>query len=159
MYIKQYMKCQKGSLPQLLYNFSSSYYSFNKVLLIFFFFFLADPDNPFRKSLVSNILSPEGNSASIPCLATDPSLENLQLITCSSKALASGLQFSSSLEQGIIIHNTQRSYEGCYVCTGRLKETNVRSHDYHLTVRPGKKLETACNDSPEYYLFLCRSES
>lgn len=105
-----------------------------------FFFFLADPDNPFRKSMVSNILSREGNSASIPCLATDPSLENLQLKTCSSKALASGLQFSSSLEQGIIIHNTQKSYEGCYVCTGRLKETNVRSHDYHLTVRPGKKL-------------------
>lgn len=96
-----------------------------------------------------NILSREGNSASIPCLATDPSLENLQLKTCSSKALASGLQFSSSLEQGIIIHNTQKSYEGCYVCTGRLKETNVRSHDYHLTVRPGKKLD----DSPWYYRF------
>lgn len=90
--------------------------------------------------MVSNILSREGNSASIPCLATDPSLENLQLKTCSSKALASGLQFSSSLEQGIIIHNTQKSYEGCYVCTGMLKETNVRSHDYHLTVRPGKEL-------------------
>lgn len=90
--------------------------------------------------MVFNILSREGTSASIPCLATDPSLENLQLKTCSSKALASGLQFFSSLEQGIIIHNTQKSYEGCYVCTGRLKETNVRSHDYHLTVRPGKKL-------------------
>lgn len=142
MYIKQYMECHKGSLPQLLYSISSRYYSFNKVLLIFFgFFFLADPDNPFRKPMVSNIISREGYSASIPCLATDPSLENLQLKTCSSEALASGLQFSSSLEQGIIIHNTQKSYEGCYVCTGRLKEANVRSHIYHLTVRPGKKLD------------------
>lgn len=155
IYIKRYIKYHKGSVlttctvPQLLHPFSSSYYSLNKVLLnFFFFFFLADPDNPFRKSMVSNILSPEGNSASIPCLATDPSLENLQLKTCSSKALASGLQFSSSLEQGIIIQNTQKSYEGCYVCTGRLKETNVRSHDYHLTVRPGKKLQAACDDSP-----------
>lgn len=127
------------AVPQLLY--ALSYNSLNKVPL---HFFLADPDNPFRKSMVSNILSREGDSASIPCLATDPSLENLQLKTCSSKALASGLQFSSSLEQGIIIHNTQKSYEGCYVCTGRLKETNVRSHDYHLTVRPGKKLSRAC---------------
>ncbi|XP_003973982.2 mast/stem cell growth factor receptor Kit isoform X1 [Takifugu rubripes] len=100
------------------------------------YIYVKDPDNPFRKSMVSNILSREGDSASIPCLATDPSLENLQLKTCSSKALASGLHFSPSLEQGIIIHNTQKSYEGCYVCTGRLKETNVRSHDYHLTVRP-----------------------
>lgn len=103
--------------------------------------------------MVSNILSREGDSASIPCLATDPSLENLQLKTCSSKALASGLQFSPSLEQGIIIHNTQKSYEGCYVCTGRLKETNVRSHDYHLTVRPGVHID-AFSVSP-----LCRSDS
>lgn len=102
--------------------------------------------------MVSNILSREGDSASIPCLATDPSLENLQLKTCSSKALASGLQFSPSLEQGIIIHNTQKSYEGCYVCTGRLKETNVRSHDYHLTVRPGK-----CIDAFSVFLFAGRT--
>uniref|UniRef100_A0A674NV80 receptor protein-tyrosine kinase n=1 Tax=Takifugu rubripes TaxID=31033 RepID=A0A674NV80_TAKRU len=123
----------------------------NKVPL--HFFFLADPDNPFRKSMVSNILSREGDSASIPCLATDPSLENLQLKTCSSKALASGLHFSPSLEQGIIIHNTQKSYEGCYVCTGRLKETNVRSHDYHLTVRPGKRIDA-------FSVFpLCRSDT
>lgn len=97
--------------------------------------------------MVSNIISREGNITFIPCLATDPSLENLQLKTCSNKALAPGLQFSSSLEQGIIIQNTQKSYEGCYVCTGRLKETNVQSHNYFLTVRPGKKLRPACDDS------------
>lgn len=91
--------------------------------------------------MVFNILTREGDAASIPCLATDPSLENLRLETCSNRALASGLQFTSSLEQGIIIHNTQKAYEGCYVCTGRLREEHVKSHDYYLTVRPGKVME------------------
>ncbi|XP_051232791.1 mast/stem cell growth factor receptor kita isoform X2 [Dicentrarchus labrax] len=100
------------------------------------YIYVKDPDNPFRKSMVLNILAREGDNASIPCLATDPSLDNLRLETCSSRALASDLQFSGSLEQGIIIHNTQKAYEGCYVCTGRLREENVRSHDYYLTVRP-----------------------
>uniref|UniRef100_A0A673AZ50 receptor protein-tyrosine kinase n=1 Tax=Sphaeramia orbicularis TaxID=375764 RepID=A0A673AZ50_9TELE len=99
--------------------------------------FVKDPDNPFRKSMVSKILTREGDTASIPCLATDPSLDNLHLETCSSKALASGLQFTASLQQGIIIHNTQKAYEGCYVCKGRLREEDVKSHDYILTVKPG----------------------
>lgn len=98
--------------------------------------YVKDPDNPFRKSMVFKILTRVGDNASISCLATDPSLDNLRLEACSSRALASGLQFSASLEQGIIIHNTQKAYEGCYVCTGRLREKNVRSHDYYLTVRP-----------------------
>lgn len=101
-------------------------------------FLLADPDNPFRKSMVFNILTRVGDTVSIPCLATDPSLDNLRLETCERRALASGLQFSASLEQGIVIHNTQKAYEGCYVCTGRLREEYVRSHDYSLTVKPGK---------------------
>lgn len=87
--------------------------------------------------MVSKILTREGDSASIPCLATDPSLDNLHLETCSSTALASGLQFTASLEQGIIIHNTQKAYEGCYVCRGRLREEDVTSHNYFLTVKPG----------------------
>lgn len=101
---------------------------------------LADPDNPFRKSMVFNILTREGDTASIPCLATDPSLDNLRLETCSRRALASGLQFSASLEQGIIIHNIKKSYEDCYVCTGALQGEYVRSHNYYLTVKPGKML-------------------
>lgn len=100
--------------------------------------FLADPDSPFRKSMVFNILTRVGDTASIPCLATDPSLDSLRLETCSSSALASGLQYSASLEQGIIIHNTQKAYEGCYVCTGKLREKHIRSRDYYLTVKPGK---------------------
>ncbi|TKS75028.1 Mast/stem cell growth factor receptor [Collichthys lucidus] len=98
--------------------------------------YVKDPDNPFRKSMVFNILTREGNTASIPCLATDPSLDSLRLETCSSKDLASGLQFSPNLEQGILIHNTQKAYEGCYVCAGRLGEQDVKSHHYFLTVKP-----------------------
>lgn len=88
--------------------------------------------------MVYNILTREGNTASIPCLATDPSLDSLRLETCSSQDLASGLQFSPNLEQGILIHNTQKAYEGCYVCAGRLGEQHVKSHHYFLTVKPGK---------------------
>ncbi|XP_026201200.1 mast/stem cell growth factor receptor kita isoform X2 [Anabas testudineus] len=98
--------------------------------------YVRDPNNPFRRSLVNNILTREGENASMSCLATDPSLENLHLETCSGTALASGLQYTVSLEQGIIIQNTQKTYEGCYVCTGRLGEKHVRSHDYTLIVKP-----------------------
>uniref|UniRef100_A0A4W6CCD5 receptor protein-tyrosine kinase n=1 Tax=Lates calcarifer TaxID=8187 RepID=A0A4W6CCD5_LATCA len=100
------------------------------------YIYVRDPDSPFRKSMVFNILTRVGDTASIPCLATDPSLDSLRLETCSSSALASGLQYSASLEQGIIIHNTQKAYEGCYVCTGKLREKHIRSRDYYLTVKP-----------------------
>uniref|UniRef100_A0A8C5E241 receptor protein-tyrosine kinase n=1 Tax=Gouania willdenowi TaxID=441366 RepID=A0A8C5E241_GOUWI len=100
------------------------------------YIYVKDPENPFRKSMVYNILSREGNSASIPCLATDPSLDNLSLKTCSGKALAPGLEYTASLEQGIVISNAQQAYEGCYVCTGKLMKQPVRSHDYYLTVKP-----------------------
>lgn len=100
--------------------------------------FLADRGSVFRKSMVFSILTRVGDNASIPCLATDPTLDDLRLETCSGKALTSGLQYSTSLEQGILIHNTQKAFEGCYVCTGRLGEKHVRSNDYSLTVRPGK---------------------
>ncbi|XP_071395168.1 mast/stem cell growth factor receptor kita isoform X1 [Centroberyx affinis] len=98
--------------------------------------YVKDPDNPFRKSMVFNILARVGDTASIPCLATDPGLVNLHLAACSGGELASGLQYTASLEKGINIHNSQKSYEGCYVCAGRLGEADVRSHHYDLTVRP-----------------------
>lgn len=119
--------------------------------------FSADPDNSFRKSMVSGILTRVGDTASISCLATDPSLVNLRLETCSGEALASGLQFSASLEQGIVIHNTQKDYEGCYVCAGMLREQSVRSHKYHLTVKPGKRAQLcacACRFAPTQTLML-----
>ncbi|KAF3691194.1 Mast/stem cell growth factor receptor Kit [Channa argus] len=100
------------------------------------YIYVRDPDNPFRKSMVFNILTRVGETASISCLATDPSLDNLRLETCSSKALASDLRYTASLQQGIFINNTQKDYEGCYVCTGRLREKLVRSNDYNLIVKP-----------------------
>nr|XP_057928732.1 mast/stem cell growth factor receptor kita isoform X2 [Doryrhamphus excisus] len=98
--------------------------------------YVNDPDNPFRKSMVFNILTRVGDAASIPCLATDPSLTNLHLETCSSVPLALGLSFSASLEKGLVIQDTQKAYEGCYVCTGTLQGRRVTSHYYHLTVKP-----------------------
>ncbi|XP_061153410.1 mast/stem cell growth factor receptor kita isoform X1 [Syngnathus typhle] len=98
--------------------------------------FVKDPDNPFRKSMVFNILTRVGDTASIPCLATDPSLSDLHLETCSGAALEPGLRFSARLEQGMVVRNAQKSYEGCYVCTGVLRGQHVRSHNYHLTVKP-----------------------
>lgn len=98
--------------------------------------FVRDPDNAFRRSLVKDILTREGDTTAIPCLATDPGLDKLHLETCSGKGLVTGLQYSSSLEQGITIYNTQKDYEGCYVCKGTLREKVVRSVDYFLTVKP-----------------------
>ena len=88
--------------------------------------------------MVSSILTREGDTASISCLATDPSLDSLRLEACNERALASGLQFSASLEQGIIIHNVQKAYSGCYMCTGTLLGKYVRSQEFQLIVKPGK---------------------
>ncbi|KAM3875688.1 mast/stem cell growth factor receptor kita [Diretmus argenteus] len=98
--------------------------------------YVKDPDNAFRKSMVFNILARVGDTASIPCLATDPGLVNLRLETCYGGVLAPGLQYTASLEKGITIYNTVKVYEGCYVCTGRLREAHVKSAHYDLTVRP-----------------------
>ncbi|XP_077439612.1 mast/stem cell growth factor receptor kita isoform X1 [Vanacampus margaritifer] len=98
--------------------------------------FVNDPDNPFRKSMVFNILTRVGDAASIPCLATDPILSDLHLETCSGAALAPGLNLTASLEQGVLVRNAQKAYEGCYVCAGTLRGRRVRSHNYHLTVKP-----------------------
>uniref|UniRef100_A0A672IR01 receptor protein-tyrosine kinase n=1 Tax=Salarias fasciatus TaxID=181472 RepID=A0A672IR01_SALFA len=120
------------------------------------YIYVKDPAKPFRKSLVFNILAREGFTACITCLATDPSLENLRLETCSGRALPSGLKFTPELEQGIIIHNTQREYEGCYVCTGMLMKQRVRSQDYYLTVKPGKMVCFHCQSGR---IILVRDES
>ncbi|XP_056132797.1 mast/stem cell growth factor receptor kita [Lampris incognitus] len=99
------------------------------------YIYVKDPGNAFRKSMVFNILARVGDTASIPCLATDPGLVNLRLETCHGGALTSGLQYSASLEKGIIIYNTTKAYQSCYICTGKLGETLVKSNRYDLTVR------------------------
>ncbi|KAM3620504.1 uncharacterized protein V6R79_024611 [Siganus canaliculatus] len=121
--------------------------------------YVKDPDNPFRKPMVFNILAREGDDASIPCLATDPSLANLSLETCSGRAVLSSLQFTPSLEQGVIIHHTRKPYEGCYVCTGTLREERVRSHDYYLTVRPVPVAPPVIEMQAPKRVILTRNES
>ncbi|XP_057697838.1 mast/stem cell growth factor receptor kita isoform X1 [Corythoichthys intestinalis] len=98
--------------------------------------FVNDPDNPFRKSKVFKILTRVGDAASIPCLATDPSLSDLHLETCSGAALPPSLRLTASLEQGVVVRDAQKAYEGCYVCAGMLSGRPVRSHDYNLMVKP-----------------------
>ncbi|KAK0147254.1 Mast/stem cell growth factor receptor Kit [Merluccius polli] len=129
--------------------------------------YVRDPDNAFRRSMVFSILTRVGDSASIPCLATDPGLVDLKLESCQGGALAPGLQYSASLEKGVTIYSTEKAFEGCYVCTGRLGDARVRSRPYDLTVRPvpvappeihlqapkrviltqGQSLSLACNTS------------
>ncbi|XP_036409984.1 mast/stem cell growth factor receptor kita [Megalops cyprinoides] len=97
--------------------------------------FVKDPENIFKKVVVHNILAQTGHSSTIPCLVTDPGVAEMQLETCRGNALPSGLQYSISVEQGVLIANTQKAFEGCYVCTGRLGGAPVRSSDFTLTVR------------------------
>lgn len=88
--------------------------------------------------MVFSILTRAGDSASIPCLATDPGVVNLSLEPCHGGALPTGLHYVASLERGMVIFDTQKAFEGCYICTGRLGSTHVKSHHYDLIVRPGK---------------------
>ncbi|XP_020348353.1 mast/stem cell growth factor receptor Kit isoform X1 [Oncorhynchus kisutch] len=98
--------------------------------------FVKDPDNAFRKTMVFSILTRAGDSASIPCLATDPGVVNLSLEPCHGGALPTGLHYVASLERGMVIFDTQKAFEGCYICTGRLGSAHVKSHHYDLNVRP-----------------------
>uniref|UniRef100_A0A8C7G1E7 receptor protein-tyrosine kinase n=1 Tax=Oncorhynchus kisutch TaxID=8019 RepID=A0A8C7G1E7_ONCKI len=90
------------------------------------------------KTMVFSILTRAGDSASIPCLATDPGVVNLSLEPCHGGALPTGLHYVASLERGMVIFDTQKAFEGCYICTGRLGSAHVKSHHYDLNVRPGK---------------------
>ncbi|KAM8873658.1 mast/stem cell growth factor receptor kita isoform 2-T2 [Spinachia spinachia] len=121
--------------------------------------YVKDPDNPFRKSLVFNILTRVGDNASIPCLATDPSLDNLRLEACPGRAAASGLRSSPSLEHGIVIHKAQKAFEGCYVCTGQLRQERVQSHNYYLTVRPVPVAPPVIEMQANERVILTRNES
>ncbi|XP_047443730.1 mast/stem cell growth factor receptor kita isoform X2 [Mugil cephalus] len=120
--------------------------------------FVKDPDNPFRRPMVSKILAREGDDCGIPCLATDPDIHSLNLETCNGEALTSGLQFSASLQKGIIIHNTQKTYGGCYVCTGTLMDKHVRSSNYDLTVKPVPVAPPVIEMQPSRRIILTRNE-
>ncbi|XP_056270340.1 mast/stem cell growth factor receptor kita isoform X1 [Pseudoliparis swirei] len=121
--------------------------------------YVKDPDNPFRKSIVSNILTRVGDHVSIPCLASDPRLDRLSLETCSGRPPAPGLRFTASLEGGIDIRDAQKAFEGCYVCTGRLGREGVRSRDYYLTVRPVPVARPVIEMQATRRVILTRDES
>ncbi|CAL1592988.1 unnamed protein product [Knipowitschia caucasica] len=121
--------------------------------------FVRDPDNPFRRSIVDSILAREGETVTIPCLATDPSLEKLHLQTCSSKSLATGLQYNTSLDQGITIFHAQKDYEGCYICKGTLGDKEVQSINYRLTVKPVPRAKPVIDMQSPKRLILIRGEN
>ncbi|XP_022520167.1 mast/stem cell growth factor receptor kita isoform X2 [Astyanax mexicanus] len=127
----------------------------------------ADPDNAFRRAIITDIMAGAGDVASIPCLATDPSMTDLRLETCNNLPLPAGMRYTASTETGVSVSSTQPAYEGCYVCVGTLNGNTVKSVEYQLSVRlvpdkpplialreprrviltQGQKLSLTCNTS------------
>lgn len=98
----------------------------------------SDPHNAFQRSMVSSILVRAGENCIIPCLVTDPEVRNLTLEMCDKQPLPSGLRYRSNLQQGIVISNARKEYEGCYVCVGRLDGRTFKSIQYTVDVRLGE---------------------
>ncbi|XP_062858176.1 mast/stem cell growth factor receptor kita [Trichomycterus rosablanca] len=98
-------------------------------------FLSADPENAFRKSIIPDIMAGAGDTAIIPCLATDPSMFELQLETCDGRPLPTGMRYVANTEIGISITNVQPNHKGCYVCVGLLRGKMVQSKEYQLNVR------------------------
>ncbi|XP_066532738.1 mast/stem cell growth factor receptor kita isoform X2 [Hoplias malabaricus] len=98
-------------------------------------FVTADPDHPFRRSIITDIMVAAGNITSIPCLATDPSMTDLRLKTCDRRPLPSEMRYTASTETGITVSNVQPDFEGCYICIGSLNGKEVTSVNYQLSVR------------------------
>lgn len=98
----------------------------------------SDPHNAFQRSMVNGILVRAGENCTIPCLVTDPEVRNMALETCDKQPLPSGLSYRSNLQQGIIISNARKEYEGCYVCVGQLDRLTFRSIQYTVDVRLGE---------------------
>ncbi|XP_023811723.1 mast/stem cell growth factor receptor kita [Oryzias latipes] len=97
--------------------------------------YIKDPHNAFQRSMVNGILVRAGENCTIPCLVTDPEVRNMALETCDKQPLPSGLSYRSNLQQGIIISNARKEYEGCYVCVGQLDRLTFRSIQYTVDVR------------------------
>ncbi|XP_060773368.1 mast/stem cell growth factor receptor kita isoform X3 [Neoarius graeffei] len=97
--------------------------------------YVTDPDNAFRRSIISDIMAGAGETTSIPCLATDPRMVDLHLETCDGRPLPTGMRYSASTETGISMVNVQPTFKGCYVCVGILGEKMARSREYKLSVR------------------------
>uniref|UniRef100_A0A3P9M0M3 Mast/stem cell growth factor receptor n=1 Tax=Oryzias latipes TaxID=8090 RepID=A0A3P9M0M3_ORYLA len=97
--------------------------------------YIKDPHNAFQRSMVNGILVRAGENCTIPCLVTDPEVRNMALEMCDKQPLPSGLSYRSNLQQGIIISNARKEYEGCYVCVGQLDQLTFRSIQYTVDVQ------------------------
>uniref|UniRef100_A0A8C1Q7D5 Mast/stem cell growth factor receptor Kit n=1 Tax=Cyprinus carpio TaxID=7962 RepID=A0A8C1Q7D5_CYPCA len=97
--------------------------------------YVKDPENPFRRNIMFDFVAGEGETTTIPCLATDPHMTDLHLQKCDGQSLPNSLQYSSSIETGITLEDVRKDFEGCYVCVGTLEGNTVRSRQYQLNVR------------------------
>lgn len=96
-----------------------------------------DLESAFVRSMVNGLLAREGEDCTLPCLVTDPAVTRLSLVACSGAALPAGLSFTADPQKGVIIHNITKAFEGCYVCTGLMDGTTVKSSEYDVNVRRG----------------------
>uniref|UniRef100_A0A8C2DAM0 receptor protein-tyrosine kinase n=1 Tax=Cyprinus carpio TaxID=7962 RepID=A0A8C2DAM0_CYPCA len=71
----------------------------------------------------------------LPCLATDPRMTDLNLQKCDGQPLPNSLRYSASIETGITLEDVRKDFEGCYVCVGTLEGNTVKSGQYQLNVR------------------------
>ncbi|XP_063075674.1 KIT proto-oncogene, receptor tyrosine kinase b [Engraulis encrasicolus] len=96
--------------------------------------YVKDYANAFARSMVNDLLVREGDSCTVPCLATDPAVTDLRLHSCDGPPLPLGT-YTVKPQRGIVINKIRREQEGCYVCVGRLGELVVRSSQYNVEVR------------------------
>ncbi|XP_026799071.3 KIT proto-oncogene, receptor tyrosine kinase b [Pangasianodon hypophthalmus] len=99
------------------------------------YIYVKDLESAFVRSMVNGLLAREGEDCTLPCLVTDPAVTHLSLLTCSGTAVPTGLSFTADPQKGIIIHNITKAFEGCYVCTGLMGGTTVKSSQYDVNVR------------------------
>uniref|UniRef100_A0A672M2R4 Mast/stem cell growth factor receptor Kit n=1 Tax=Sinocyclocheilus grahami TaxID=75366 RepID=A0A672M2R4_SINGR len=97
--------------------------------------YVKDPENPFRRNIMFDFVVGEGETTTLPCLATDPRMTDLHLQKCDGQPLPNTLRYSSSIETGITLEDVRKDFEGCYVCVGTLEGNTVKSGLYQLNVR------------------------
>ncbi|XP_077575532.1 KIT proto-oncogene, receptor tyrosine kinase b [Stigmatopora nigra] len=99
--------------------------------------YVNDPVNSaFQRTMVNNILVRAGENCTIPCVVTNPEVTLLGLQTCEGRPLPSNMKYWSHNEQGIIIDNSKKEFEGCYICVGQLGGDKVTSSQYTVDVLP-----------------------
>ncbi|XP_041840237.1 KIT proto-oncogene, receptor tyrosine kinase b [Melanotaenia boesemani] len=120
--------------------------------------YVKDPHNVFQRTMVNVILVRAGENCTIPCLVTNPEVTNLALETCNGRPLPSGMSYRSNLQQGVIISNVGKEYEGCYVCVGQLSGVKVMSSQYTVDVRLVPELRPVIMLSQKDTVILKRGE-